>query len=468
MRAFQRATLMWMCGLCWMFTAGSGLAQTAVPPYRPGSDVVLYWNQIMLDANAADHSLALPDQGGPTRTTRAFAIVSAAVFDAWNSIHHHYQPYLTLAAGYQQANREAAISKAALDTLSALYPQQLNRFQTAYSRVLSTVPTGTPRNRGITLGRLVADRMLTHRATDNADLNLPYNYSTLPGYHRPDPFHPDQGFHAPHWGLVDPFVITDVPAHLSPPPPALDSFEYAVAYYQVLAFGGDGLLTPTNRAPYDTETGIFWAYDGVPGIGTPPRLYNQIVRVIASQRRNSVEQNARLFALINLAMADAAIQCWYTKYVYEFWRPVVAIQNGDDDGNPWTVGDPLFMPLGSPATNAAGDGMGFTPPFPAYTSGHATMGTAALDMTALFYGTAGIRFQFTSDEFNGINRGEDGLPRPVVTRTYNNLNEAVLENAISRVYLGVHFSFDSMAGMDSGARIASEVYQSALQPRQTP
>ena len=441
-------------------------AQTTVPVYTPSNDIVLVWNQVMLDANAGDSRLLLADQAGPTRTSRAFAIVSVAMFDAWNSIAHRYSPYLTELNGYNTANQTAAVATAARDTLVSLFPQQAAKFQAAWNKSLLSVPAGAPRTLGIELGRKVAAAILAQRSRDNSNLSLPYKYSTLPGYHRPDPLHPNQGFHAPHWGYADPFVIRDIPSHLSPPPPDLDSFEYAVAYQELLSFGGDGIETETFRSPEDTITGIFWAYDGTPGLGTPPRLYNQVVRTIAIQRQNSVESNARLFALVNLSMADAGIQCWYSKYYYELWRPVVAIREGDDDTNEFTTGDPYWTPLGAPATNGAGNGVNFTPGFPAYGSGHATFGTAAFVAAARFYGTSSIRFRFTSDEFNGINRNGDGSRRPVVTRTYNSLDEAILENAVSRVYLGIHWSFDAWSGMDAGERVANEVCSAALRPKQ--
>ena len=419
----------------------------------------------MLDANAGDSRLFLQDQGGPTRTSRAFAIVSVAMFDALNSISHRYDPYLTELNGYNNADVTSAVSTAARDTLLSLYPQQARSFTTAYSAAMSRIPAGTPRSKGIDLGRRVASAILAERSNDNSNSTQPYNFSFWPGYHQPDPLHPHQGVHVPRWGFVDPFVMSNVHSHLSPPPPPLDSFEYAVAFQRLLDFGGDGIQYPTIRSPKETVTGIFWAYDGTPGLGTPPRLYNQIVRTIAIQKRNGLESNARLFALVNLAMADAGIQCWYTKYYYELWRPIIGIRNGDDDTNEFTIGDPDWLPLGAPATNHAGDGVNFTPPFPAYGSGHSTFGTAAFTVTSRFYGTGDIRFRFTSDEYNGINRGSDGKVRPVVTRVYNNLDEAILENATSRIYLGIHWPFDASAGIDSGIKIADEVYNSVLRRR---
>lgn len=454
---------LWVFGsLAW---TGTTSAQSTVVSIPPSSDIILKWNQVMLDANANDSRLLLQDQGGPTRTSRAFAIISVAMFDALNSISHRHEPYLTELHGFNHADVTAAVSTAARDTLLALYPQQSRLFTSACSSAMSGVPTGTPRSRGITLGRQVASAILAERSIDNSNSSQPYNFSLLPGYHQPDPLHPHQGVHAPKWGTVDPFVISNVHSHLSPPPPALDSLEYAVAYRQLLNYGGDGIEYPTLRSPQETVTGIFWAYDGTPGLGTPPRLYNQIVRTIAIQKRNTVEKNARLFALVNLALADAGIQCWYTKYYYELWRPVVGIRYGDYDTNEFTIGDPDWIPLGAPATNGAGDGVNFTPPFPAYGSGHSTFGAAAFTVTSRFYGTGDIRFRFTSDEYNGINRGSDGKVRPVVTRVYRNLDEAVLENAVSRICLGIHWPFDASAGIDSGIEIADEVYNSVLQRR---
>ena len=441
--------------------APNASAQTTMP----SSDVILEWNQVMLDANAADSRLLIADQPGPTGTSRAFAIVSVAMFDAWNSIYHKYNPYLTELNGYNSANLPAAVSTAARDTLIALYPQQAATFRTACTRTMLNVPAGTPRTKGIDLGKKVALAILANRSNDNSKMKVPYIPSTDPGNHQPDPLHPGQGFHGPHWGFVTPFAITDMHSHLAAPPPSLDSFEYAVAYQALANFGGEEGQYPTLRGPKETITGIFWAYDGTPGLGTPPRLYNQVVRVIAARKNNSVEANARLFALINIAMADAGIQCWYSKYHYNLWRPVVGIRNAANDTNEFTIGDPAWRPMGAPATNRAGDGVNFTPPFPAYPSGHSTFGAAAFGVTSLFYGTSEIRFSFTSDEYNGVNRGSDGKKRPVVTRTYNNLEDATYENAFSRIYLGIHWPFDATEGMINGKTIAKEVYSGILRPK---
>jgi hypothetical protein len=168
--------------------------------------------------------------------------------------------------------------------------------------------------------------------------------------------------------------------------------------------------------------------------------YNQIAETIALQQGNSLDQDARLFALTDIAMADAGIAAWDSKYTYDFWRPVTGIQDGNNDGNPNTVGDPTWMPLGSP-----GDGIraNYTPAFPSYISGHATFGAALFQTLTNFYGTNDISFTLTSDELPGV------------TRSYSSFSQASLENADSRIYLGVHWSFDATAGMAVGTAIGN-------------
>jgi hypothetical protein len=426
-------------------------------------DPVLAWNQVMLDANAIDSTLADPDNPGPTSTSRAFAIVSVAMYDAFNSISGRCEPYLSEVPGYSQADPRAAVGTAAYVTLNDLYPQQADRFDALYAECLAQIKPGDARDLGVELGQIVAADILAVRTGDGSEADMIYIPGVGPGFHQVDPINSDQGFHAPLWGYVDTFVIGDIEGFLSPPPPSLDSFEYALAYQEVMTLGGDN--ADTLRTAQQTETGIFWAYDGTPGLGKPPRLYNQIVRVIARDRRNSTADNARLFALVNLAMADAGIQAWYTKYTYEYWRPIVAIRAGEYDGNDLTIGDAEWKPLGAPFSNGPAGAPNFTPPFPAYTSGHATFGAAALWTVARFYGTDRIHFKFMSDEFNGITRDQNGNVRPVVIRHYNLLSDAILENALSRIYLGIHWRFDAEQGIASGMEIADYVYENVLQKR---
>jgi hypothetical protein len=200
-------------------------------------------------------------------------------------------------------------------------------------------------------------------------------------------------------------------------------------------------------------------------LGTPPRLYNQIARTIAIQEGNDVAENARLFALANVAQMDAGIAAWSSKYVDDFWRPILGIRGGDDDGNPLTISDPAWVPLGAPASNPRPGESNFTPPFPAYTSGHATFGAAAFQILQRFYGRDDIGFTFVSDELNGITRDADGSLRPLVARHFSSLSQAKEENGQSRIYLGIHWSFDKTEGIFMGNEVANYVYARSMRPR---
>mgnify|MGYP003694342119 CR=1 FL=1 len=159
-----------------------------------------------------------------------------------------------------------------------------------------------------------------------------------------------------YWYRVTPFVMASSTQFRAPPPPALDSAEYAQAFAEAKALGGDGIVTPSSRTAEQTEIGIFWAYDGTPSLCAPPRLYNQIATQIADQMGSDVIELTRLLALVNTAMADAGIAIWESKYFYELWRPVAGIREADanpalslpGDGNPATVADLTFNPLGAP------------------------------------------------------------------------------------------------------------------------
>jgi hypothetical protein len=260
-------------------------------------------------------------------------------------------------------------------------------------------------------------------------------------------------------------------------PPPFDDVEYREALREVRGKGikpelmGTVPSSLTNRTVDETLTGIYWGYDGAAQVGTPPRLYNQIVRVVAQNRNNSAADNAPLFAFLNVVMADAGILAWDQKYIHDFWRPVVGIREHDPsmgpaspqaDNNTSDDCDPLWLPLGAPNTNRVTKN--FTPPFPAYPSGHATFGAAALHVTRLFYAQGGrysnnslttdnlfVGLDFVSDEFNGINTDNTGAPRPRHRRNFpGGLWQMIEENGRSRVYLGVHWVFDAFVVTNDG------------------
>jgi hypothetical protein len=175
--------------------------------------------------------------------------------------------------------------------------------------------------------------------------------------------------------------------------------------------------------------------------------------------------------LVNVAMADAGIAIWESKYYYDFWRPVTGIRESDlgtgptgiGDGNPATICDPTFSPLGAPASNL--EGPNFTPPFPAYPSGHAGFGGALFQTLRRFYGTDDIAFTFVSDELNGVTRANDGTVRPLIPRSFSSLSQAEEENAQSRIYLGIHWSFDKRS-ITQGNHVADYVLEHMFAPLQ--
>jgi hypothetical protein len=453
-------------------------------PTQIAMDAILYWNQVALDAVAQDftapignQSAALPkptpkpEQGGPTKTSRALAIVHLGMYDAYNGIANQYQPYLkNLPCPIAGASAEAAIAQAAFHTLSYLYPSQYKIFLQNYQDFFA-VCLGDENSivNGKFYGEQIAEAILKNRQDDNSTISQEYVQNPAPGKYRPDPLNPNTPALGSKWGQVRPFGLSQVSDFLASPPPTLDSAQYAIDYNDVKA---KGAMANGTRTSEETAIGLFWAYDGAQKLGTPPRLYNQIVRAIAIQQHNSIGQNARLFALVNLGMADAGIQCWFSKYYYEVWRPVTGVRaadadwdiSGKGDGNEGTEGDPFWLPYGAPKTNEPGS-KNFTPNFPAYPSGHATFGATCLDIVRLFYNDDNIAFDFVSDELNGESVDVDGSVRTYHRRHFNRLSDAIVENARSRVYLGVHWQFDAEGGVESGKQIADYVFRHQLQTK---
>jgi membrane-associated phospholipid phosphatase len=221
-----------------------------------------------------------------------------------------------------------------------------------------------------------------------------------------------------------------------PPPPALSSAGYVTSFQEVKALGA---AASTTRTPEQTQIALFWA-DG-DGTVTPPGHWNRIAQAVAVARGNSLAGNARLFALLNIALADAAVVAWDCKYKYDLWRPVTAIRCADLTGNPDTAVDPDWTPLIK------------TPPFPSYTSGHSTFSSAAAAVLANFFGTDALPFATTSEDLPGV------------TRSFGRFSAAAEEAGMSRIYGGIHWSFDNSAGLTSGRDLGDYVSRHFLLPR---
>lgn len=428
-------------------------------------DTILFWNGIALEANRISHTNGRNEQTGPTRSSRALAIVHLAMYDAYAGVSNdpaNLPRYIsTPPSPAPGATHGAAVAAAAHRALTRLFPSQSAIFDLAFEG------TGDPSNPGHLFGIAVADEILNDRAADPSAESIGHGSSPVRGRHRVDPDNPGQGFHGAFYGKSKGFGITER-FELADPP--FDDGEYRDALTQVRGLGitpelmGTLPETITSRGVDQTLAGVFWGYDGAAELGTPPRLYNQIVRRIAIHRNNSEADNARLFAFVNVAMADAGILAWDQKYIHDFWRPVVAIREHDRSMGPGATQadndvsdccDSEWLPFGAPLSNRLGKN--FTPNFPAYPSGHATFGAAAFHITRLFYNQGG-RFgdenlspdnlfaglDFVSDELNGNTTNNKGAVRPRHLRNFNNgLLQMIEENGRSRIYLGVHWIFDA-------------------------
>jgi PAP2 superfamily len=455
--------------------------QATVPPGDRGR--MHHWNSIAIDTSGRDHEpvaggeqRVFGEQLGPGRASRAMAIVHIAIFDAVNSIAHTHHGFTGIPDVLTTASMDAAIAMAAHDTLVALYPSQRVHCDELLLADLAAIPDSHEKKLGVETGQRAASAILELTAQDGSQYLEPvvgvgYFPSQKPGRWRPDPVSGIQMALGAYWGKVKPLAIASAKAHRVPPPPSLQSEAYARAFNEVKTLGGDGITTPTLRTNDQTIAGIYWAYDGTPSLCAPPRLYNQITVALADQMGVGTVELARLLALVNVAMSDAGIASWESKYFWDFWRPITGIREADPgtgptgrgDNNPQTQGDPAFTPLGAPASNL--DGPDFTPPFPAYPSGHATFGGAVFQMLRHYFGTDAIAFTFVSDELNGITRDRNGVLRPLVPRSFATLAQAEEENGQSRIYLGIHWEFDKTAGIAQGRAIADEVFRKAARPR---
>lgn len=428
---------------------------------------VLYWNAILLECSRRDFTRGFNNaqQPGPIRTSRAMAIVHLAIHDAvafssgnpcaaWLS-----KKGIANSIGPAPAGSVGdIIAGAAVVTLKAMYPR--------YGIYIDD-STGAVNAGRFAYGQQVGQAILDARAADGSNIDIATNQPANPvyGQHRADPFQPGQNRLGPVWGNVtrftgaanqplDPFPGLGLSDYLSNP-------DYKDDFDEVREFGA---RTRGKRTAEQERIGVYWGYDGAMNLGVPPRLYNQVARRVVEPLALNIPRAAELFAQLNVAMADAGIDAWHWKYQYDLWRPVVGLREEDATRG----GDPFWAPLGAPQTNTAGPSTR-TPNFPAYPSGHATFGAALFQTLRLALNTAPgpitlkdvldiethdsapiakETFTFVSDELDGIASDPDGSTRTRVEKSFDNFAEAVWENSVSRIYLGVHWRFDGIPRRD--------------------
>lgn len=450
------------------------------PPRTPTNtfDRLFMWNEVALDTTAIDHTPIQPgesrvfgEQYGPPRASRAMAIVHIAMFEAVDAVTHDYQSYTHLPPiKGDNVSIDYAIAEAAHDTLVSLYPSQKARLDAIFDVDTSRIPGGSARlAAGQALGTAAAKSILALRTNDGSQIpdpsvGGPFTPMGGVGHWTPDPVSGITLYLGAYWSKVKPFTLNSADQFRAPPPPTLTDSVYTEGFKQVKSDGGDPRLgTATTRTKAETTNAIYWSYDGTPALCAPPRLYNQVARAIVLQHGlNRLSGAARMLALINTSMADAALSAWDSKWFYQFWRPVTAIRSIQQGGNGEVVPDPSWYPLGGQATNTRGPN--FTPPFPAYVSGHATIGGALFETMRHYYPDA-TPFTFVSDEWNGLNKDAiTGQPRPLRPLYFSSFSDAEYQNAESRIYLGVHWQFDADQGVIEGRHVADWVWSHAFQP----
>jgi hypothetical protein len=391
-------------------------------------DVVLHWNELLLQS--------LPNQPPRVPMARNLALVHVAMFDAVNAIDRSYEPYFAHVHASHGASLEAAAAQAAHDTLAALYPSRQAIYDAALTEDLAGIPPGRARQ-GVAIGQEVARQILTLRGNDGASAVMTYTPpNTDPGQWQPTPpdFSAAANVQVP---FITPFAVASSSQFRPGPPPALTSPEYAAAFNEVKALGS---ATGSTRTADQTQVGLLWRLPL-----TNQQVWNRIAQDVAETRGLSLTENARLFALLDMAMNDGLETSFGAKYYYTLWRPVTAIRRAGEDGNPATEADPTWTTL-HPTT----------PPYPTYSGNAATIGAACATVLAGVLGSNDVPFVVHWDSY--------GFPG--VTRSYAGFWAAADEEARSRVYGGIHFTFDNTAGQGIGMNVAHYVMDHFLLPRE--
>lgn len=411
-----------LCGVVLSVLAGS---------VTVNADVVSDWNTIAVDT-------AVANKANPFAQARYAAIVQLAVFEAVNAVTGEYQPYTGLVAPARGASAEAAAIQAAYEVLSAYFPASQASLDAAYQSSMMSVTDGSnAKTAGMAAGHAAAQAMIALRANDGsspAQFKVPS--PLVPGEWQATPSCPlnANGIAvgiAFQWQYVTPFGVPRASDFLLGPPPELTSEKYAKAYNEVMTVGSIG---STQRPPDRANVALFYA------ASSPTQVFNQAARQVAQQQGHSLSENARAFALINMATNDSLVASFFNKYHYNFWRPETAIRAGNTDGNPRTIADPGFMPFVT------------TPCFPSYPSNHGSAGNGAAEVMRRLYGEAGHTITLTNPAV------------PTIVLQYTSFKQITDDISDARVYGGIHFRTDQVAGEHLGKAVGRAVYKSNLRP----
>lgn len=431
--AAARGSTLTLVGLVLMATVTVAWASPArstarrAPSAYISGGVVIDWNRALLNIVRTPGA-----QPATVHATRSFAILHAAIYDAVVSVTREGRPYRFSVQAPRGARADAAAAEAGRDTLAALYPAQRETLDRQLTDELSAIPNDAGRRAGQEVGAHVARLVLAARAQDGSAATPPaVPVGTTPGQYRPTP----PAFATPvfsHWSAVTPFVLRAADEFRPAPPPALTSPAYAAAINEVKSLGQD---TSTTRTPDQTTAARFWA-------APIWNYWNEIAQQAATSRHTDLFRTAQLFATLNLTFADSAIAFYDAKYHYLRWRPITAIREANDDGNPATVGEPDWSPLAT------------TPADPSYPGAHSVISAAGATVLAAFFGN-NAKITVTSEVLPGV------------SRSFHSYTDVAQEAGLSRIYAGLHTRLDHTSGEILGLRVAGDVLTHAFAPLAT-
>jgi hypothetical protein len=406
--------------LCMLLATLSGAAVAK-------ADVVLDWNVIAVNT-------AVTNGQNPYAQARYAAIVQLAVFESVNAITGEYHPYLGTIVAPPGACPEAAAIQAAYRVLSTYFRASASTLDAERANSLASIPDGQAKTDGIATGEAAASAMIALRANDG---------SSPPQFKIPGPLVPGEWQATPscpivsgiavgtgfQWQNITPFGIHSASDFLLDPPPALASRAYAKAYNEVMTVGSiDSTERPQDRA----NVALFYA------ASSPTQVFNQAIQQVAQERWHSLTENARALAVMNMAMNDSLVASFLNKYHYNFWRPETAIHAGDTDGNPKTDPDPSFAPFVT------------TPCFPSYPSNHGSAANGAAEVLKHIYGEGGHFMTLSNPAV------------PDIVLQYTTFDQITDDISDARVYGGIHFRTDQVAGERLGKAIGNVVYKNNL------
>jgi PAP2 superfamily len=395
-------------------------------------DPVVQWNRTLLQIVRTAGA-----QPSTVHPTRSFAILHAAIYDAVNGIDRTHQPYLIRLSGVlPSASEDAAAAAAAHEVLVTLYPLFSAQLDEQLQQSLAQVPDGATKTEGVQIGHDVADSILARRNQDgSAAQPIAFVFGNAPGDYQSTPtnFPPQPQF--THWSHVTPFALERANQFRPGPPPALTSSEYSDGLNEVKSLG---MVNSATASADQALIGRFWN-------GAIQNYWNEIAQTASLDRHLTTAENARLFALLNLALADGVIAFYDAKYTYDFWRPVTAIRAADTDLNPETVADPNWLPEN-----------GNTAPDPSYPGAHAVLSAVGARVLTAFFGQDHFNLSVTSEVLPGV------------ARSFSTFGDAAQEATLSRIFAGQHFRFDLTAGQQLGHEVADFVVGGFLTHRDGP